>query len=171
MWLGLSGGGRAGLTLERYSQLAIFATQLVDSNAAEVWWVKDGVHQVRLFRAPTWCPSGGGGTREAGSTVAESMVALYRVNTHQIRRGQLDRRRARGVLNPCAQTGRFLREKLISDDGLVQGPTRSGERARFVRLFQGCTGLWTAVCWLARRLQLKAPATMDLGISIFLISA
>ena len=26
-----------------------------------------------------------GGTREAGSTVAESLVALYRVGTHQIR--------------------------------------------------------------------------------------
>ena len=48
--------------------------------------------------------------------------------------------------------------------------TRSGERARFVGLFQGCTGLWTAGCWLARRLhQLKASTTMDLGISIFLI--
>ena len=36
-------------------------------------------------------------------------------------------------------------------------------------LFQGCTGLWTAGCWLARRLhQLKASTTMDLGISIFL---
>ena len=37
--------------------------------------------------------------------------------------GQLDRRRARGVLNSCgreskARTGRFLREKLISDHGL-----------------------------------------------------
>ena len=43
--------------------------------------------------------------------------------------------------------------------------------ARFVGLFQGCTGLWTAGCWLARRLQqLKASTTMDLGISIFLIS-
>ena len=32
----------------------------------------------------------------------------------------------------------------------------------------GCTGLWTAGCWLARRLhQLKASTTMDLGISIF----
>ena len=28
----------------------------------------------------------GGGTREAGSTVAESLVVLYRVGTHQIRR-------------------------------------------------------------------------------------
>ena len=32
----------------------------------------------------------GGGIREAGSTVAESLVVLYRVGTHQIRR----RRRA-----------------------------------------------------------------------------
>ena len=39
----------------------------------------------RLFRVPI-C----GGTREAGSTVAESLVVLYRVGMHQIRR----RRRA-----------------------------------------------------------------------------
>ena len=52
----------------------------------------------------------------------------------------------------------------------ARGSTWSGERARFVGLFQGCTGLWTAGCWLARRLhQLKASTTMDLGISIFLI--
>ena len=39
----------------------------------------------RLFRTPIWCTSGGGGTREAGSTVvAESLVALYRVGTDQI---------------------------------------------------------------------------------------
>ena len=44
-----------------------------------------------------------------------------------------------------------------------------GERARFVVLFQGCTGLWTAGRWLARRLhQLKASTTTDLGISISL---
>ena len=49
--------------------------------------------------------------------------------------------------------------------------TRSGERARFVGLFQGCTGLWTAGGWLARRLhQLKASTTMDLGVSFFLIA-
>ena len=48
--------------------------------------------------------------------------------------------------------------------------SRSGERARFVGVFQGCTGLWTAGCWLARRLhQLKASTTMDLGISVFLV--
>ena len=55
---------------------------------------------------------------------------------------------------------------------LLVRATRSGERARFVGLSQGCTGLWTAGCWLARRLhQLKASTTiMDLGISFFLIS-
>ena len=37
--------------------------------------------------------------------------------------------------------------------------------------FQGCTGLWTAECWFARRVhQLKVSTTMDLGISTFLIS-
>ena len=41
---------------------------------------------------------------------------------------------------------------------------------KIVGHFQGCTGLWTAGCWLARRLhQLKASTTMDLGISIVLI--
>ena len=40
-----------------------------------------------------------------------------------------------------------------------------------IRGVQGCTGLWTAGCWLARRFhQLKASITMDLGISFFLIS-
>ena len=35
--------------------------------------------------------------------------------------------------------------------------------------FQGCSGLWTAGCWLVRRLhQLKvSTTTMDLGISFF----
>ena len=30
----------------------------------------------RHFRAPLWCPMGDGGTREAGGTVAESLVEL-----------------------------------------------------------------------------------------------
>ena len=64
-----------------------------------------GIPSARLFRAPIWCPSGGVAARErqgALSSVAESLVALYRVGTHQIRGGQLDCRRARGVLNLCA---------------------------------------------------------------------
>ena len=42
----------------------------------------------RLLRAPVWCPSGGDGTREVGSTVAETLVALYRVGTIETRRGR-----------------------------------------------------------------------------------
>ena len=34
----------------------------------------------------------GGGTGEAGSTVAESLVVLYRVGTHQIRRRRRETR-------------------------------------------------------------------------------
>ena len=46
-------------------------------------WLRMEFSGARLFRAPIWCTSGGGGTREAGGTVAESLVALYRVNMHQ----------------------------------------------------------------------------------------
>ena len=48
----------------------------------------------------------GGGTLEAGNTVAESLVVLYKVGTHENRRRrrQLDRRRAREGLNTlCAR--------------------------------------------------------------------
>ena len=89
-------------------------------------WLRMVFPGARLFRAPIWCPSGGGATREKGSTVvAERMVALYRVTTHQFSEGgrQLDRRRGTAVLNSCAReskarTGRFLREKRIPDQGL-----------------------------------------------------
>ena len=99
--------------------------------------VKDGVHPVRLFRAPTSCPSGGGGTREAGGTVvAESLIGSRSTRKRTVTRsigrvtarfgeggGQLDRRQARVVLNLCAReptarTGRFLRGKLGSNHGL-----------------------------------------------------
>ena len=58
----------------------------------------------------------GGGTREAGSTVSIVWVRTIFGEGG----GQLDRRRARGGLNPCAREskariGRFLREKLMSD--------------------------------------------------------
>ena len=125
----------------------------------------------RRFRAPIWCPSGDGDTREAESTVAESLVALRWVGTHQVRRakGKLDRRRVRGVLNPCAReskarTGRFLREKLISDHGLSFLPTRADKEQGAGKVRGPFLGMHRA----ARRLhQLKASTTMDLGISIF----
>ena len=121
----------------------------------------------------------GGGTREAGSTVAESLVVLHRVGTHHIQR----RRRAarsstsQGRAEPlCARVKganrRFLREKLMSDHGHFSSyeghkERRTGKiRGAFSRMYR----TWTAGCWLARRLhQLKASTTMDLGISIFLI--
>ena len=53
-------------------------------------------------------------------------------------------------------------------------PTKTNKERRSGKihgLFQGCTGLWMSGCWLAHRLhQLKTSTTMDLGISIFLIS-
>ena len=74
------------------------------------------------------------------STETESFrsarMARSRQGTHQIRR----RRRAARSL-----TSQGRAEPLCAS-------TWSGERARFVGLFQGCTGLWTAGCWLARRL-------------------
>ena len=61
----------------------------------------------------------------------------------------------------------------MSDHGhfLPTWATGSGERARFVGLFQGCTGLWMAGCWVARRFhQLKAPPpwTSVFQFSVFL---
>ena len=56
----------------------------------------------------------GGGTREAGSTVAESLVVLYQVGTHQIRRRR--RRAARSLTSQgraeplCARTESANRE-------------------------------------------------------------
>ena len=55
----------------------------------------------------------GGGTREAGSTVGESLVVLYRVGTHQIRRrGRAARSStSHGRAKPlCARTTGLNRE-------------------------------------------------------------
>ena len=94
--------------------------------------------------------------------------------------GQLDRRRARGVLNLCAReskarTGRVLREKMISDHGLFssyegqQGATNGQDSWGFFRDAQGFRRLGAGS--RAGSYQLKASTTLDLGISIFLISA
>ena len=107
------------------------------------------------------------------------MVVLYRVGTHQIRRRRRETRSSTSQgraellcatiigLNREVSEGKSL--FLTTIIFLPTRATRSGERARFVGLFQGCSGLWTAGCWLARRLhQLKASTTMDLGISIYI---
>ena len=91
MWEGLAGGCRAGLTLKRCRQLAAFAIQPVGWDAAAVWLAEDDGAQTRASSESQFgALREGGGTREAGSTVEESLVVLYRVGTHQIRR----RRRA-----------------------------------------------------------------------------
>ena len=166
MWEGLSGGCRAGLTLKRWNQLAIFAIQLVDYIAAEVWLVEDGVHQVRLLRVPIWCRSGGGGTREAGG------MSLSGGHAPVSDGGQLDHRRAKGVLNHCAEeskarTGRFLRGKLISDHGLFssyEGQQGVCERARFLERFS-----WMHRALDGWMLELEASTAMDLDITVFFL--
>ena len=103
----------------------------------------------------------GGGTRKAWSTVAESLIILYRVGTHQIRRRRRAARsstsqgraealcaRIKGVNRDVSGKSWFLTTVIF----LPTMATRSGERARFVGPFRGCTGLRTAGCWLARRL-------------------
>ena len=88
-------------------------------------WFRIVLPGARLFRAPIWCPPGGGGTREAGRTVAESLVALYRVGTHQIRRGRRAPRSSmsQGSTEPLCVTIKganreVSEEKLISDYGM-----------------------------------------------------
>ena len=49
-------------------------------------WLRMVFLGVRLFRAPIGGLREGGGTPQAGSTIAESLVVLYQVGTHQIRR-------------------------------------------------------------------------------------
>ena len=128
--------------------------------------VEDRVHQVRLFRASIWSPSGGCGTRETGGTAAESLVGRAARKSVPWRAlsgeeapdsakvEQPDRRRARGVLNPCAREskariGRFLREKLISDHGLFSsddGQQGAVYRQDSLGVFKEYTRLWAAGC-------------------------
>ena len=113
-------------------------------------WLRVVFSGACLLRVPNWCPSGGSGTREAGSTVAESVVAIYRVDTHQMWRGPrtaplLTRQGSAELLR--ARTKSANREVSEGKDDLwpwsvvfVRGPTRSGERARFVGLFRDAQG-------------------------------
>ena len=109
----------------------------------------------------------GGGTREAGRTVAESLVVLYRVGTHQVRRS---RRAARSLTSQgraeprCARikgaNGRFLREMLMSDHGHFSSyeghkERRTGKiRGVFSRIHRALDG------WMLAR----APASPPQGL-------
>ena len=132
--------------------------------------VKDGVHQMRLFRAPIWCNISGGingvlmvtRERQGGTVVAGSLAGRSSTRTRTVARllgrvrtrfgrdgGQLNHRRAMGVLNAFAResearAGRFLRGKLISDQGMFssyEGQQGAANRQDFWAVFQGCTGL------------------------------
>ena len=104
-----------------------------------------------------------------GGTIAESLVGRSRTRKGAVARsiervstrsgeggGQLDRRRVRGVLNPCARefkvrTGRFLRGKLISGHSLFpsyesQQGAANGQDSINRSIFEGHTGLRTAEC-------------------------
>ena len=97
---------------------------------------EDGVPRCAPYPGSNLVPFGRyGGTREAGSTVAESLVVFYRVGTHQIRR----RRRAalsstsQGRAEPlCARIEGVNREvfkgKVMSDHGLFSSYEGHKER-------------------------------------------
>ena len=89
-------------------------------------WLRMVCPGARLLRAPIWCPSGGVEARERQGALSRR-AWLRPIGSVHTRFGdggeQLDRRRARGVLNTCAResktrTGTFLRKKLISNHGL-----------------------------------------------------
>ena len=145
------------------------------------WLVEDGVPRCAPLPSSDLVSFGRcGGAREAESTAAESLVALYRVDTDEIRQRQKAARsstsqgrdeplcaRIEGANREVSERGADIRPRFFL---LPTRATTSDERARIVGLFQGRTGLSTAGCWLARRLhQLKASTTLDLCISIFLI--
>ena len=54
MWEGISGGCRAGLTLEIFSEI----TKSVEMRR-RYGWLRMVFPGARLLRAPIWCPSGG----------------------------------------------------------------------------------------------------------------
>ena len=78
------------------------------------------------------------------------------------------------MLNPCARestarTGGFLRGKMISGHGLFSYESVQGAANGQISwgVFQGCIGLWTAGCSLARQLhQLKVSTAMGLGTTV-----
>ena len=132
-----------------------------DRSRRRYGWLRMVFSGARLFRAPIWCPSGGGDTREAGRTVAESLLALDRVGTHQIQRERkaLRSSTSQGSAEPlCARIKGANQEasegKLISDHGMSSSYEGRQEAAK------------GQDSW--RRLhQLKASTTMDPDISIF----
>ena len=85
-----------------------------------VWLAEDGVPRCAPLLSSNLRPF-----RRCGGAVVESLVALYQVGTHQIWRRLRAARSStsQGSAEPLcarikARTGRFLREKVMSDHGL-----------------------------------------------------
>ena len=136
---------------ERCSQLAAFATRPVGGDAAVVWLAEDDVPRCAplpssnlvLFRE-------GGGTREAGSTVAESLVVLYRVRIHQIRRRRRTARSSTSQGRPeplCARIKGVNREVSEGKAGVwprsfffLRGPQGAANRQDSCGFFKDAQG-------------------------------
>ena len=103
------------------------------------------------------------------------------MSKQDIRRGEggggFDRRRARGVLDPCprreskAQTAGLLRGKLISEHDMFssfEGQQGAGNGQESRGVFKGYKGIWAAGCWLGSQFhQLKASTVMDIATTSF----
>ena len=140
------------LSLSRTPFLALLVDTVLSTIAATVWLTEDGVPRCAPLPSSNLMPFGRcGGTREAGNTDAESLVVLYRVGTHQIRRR---RRAARSSASQGRAESLCTRIKGANREAskgkatmsyyvffLPTKTTTSGERARFVGLVQGCTEL------------------------------
>ena len=120
----------------------------------------------------------GGGTREAGSTVAESLVVLYRVGTHQIwRRWRAARpSTSQGRAEPlCVRITGLNRE--ISEGKadiwprsffFLRGPQGAANGQASWGFFKDAQGFGRLDAGLRTGSTSSRP--MDLGISIFIIS-
>ena len=122
----------------------------------------------------------GGGTREAGSTVAESLVVLYQVGTHQIRRRR--RRAARSLTSQgraeplCARIESANREVSEGKADLwprsfvfLRGPHGAANGQDSRGFFKDAQGFGRLDAGSRAGFASSNSTTMDLGTSIFLI--
>ena len=101
-----------------------------------VWLAEDGVPRYAPLPSSNLMPFGRMAARERQGALSrrawEFSIGWVRTRFGE-GGGQLDRRRARGGLDPCAReskarTGRFLMEKLMSDHGLFSSYEGHKER-------------------------------------------
>ena len=131
VWEGLPDGCRAGLTLERCSHLAVFATQPIDWDAAAVWLVEDGVPR-------------------CAAVPSSNMVALRRWRHARGRehfRGESGSALSGGYA-PCSP--RAEGSSIFDEPGECWTPVRENQR-REQGAFWGKSWSLTTVCFLPTR--------------------